>query len=145
HIRGAQIQAFKELIADTSAKDPELPDLYFRLAELYAQQQRYWRFRAMELHAQIDKAKGSKKNQLKAQQQKYFKAEKAYLTEAIKVYATIANNEQFKDYSRMDEALFYYAYTLDSAKRIKLSRKVYHQLITDYPNSKYVPQAYLSF
>lgn len=146
HIRGEQIKQFQLLIQDTDPKDPELPDLYFRLAELYSQQQRYWRFRAMDLYSKIDKAKNKgQKRKLAAQQKKYFQAEKQFLTEAIKVYAKIANNKNFKDYPRMDEALFYYAYTLDSAKRIDLSRKVYHQLITNYPNSKFIPQAYLAF
>src|SRR4029078_5694840 len=30
-------------------------------------------------------------------------------------------------------------------KRVDLSRKVYHQLIQNYPNSKFIPFAYLAF
>jgi TolA-binding protein len=145
HIRAQQIAEFRSLVNDTSANDPELPDLLFRLAELYAQQQRYWRFRAAELYAKIDSAPKNQKASLKSKQNQYLKEEKKFLTEAIKVYAIIANNAKFKNYARMDEALFYYAYTLQGAKRVDLARKVYHQLIQNYPNSKFIPFAYLAF
>ena len=145
NIRDAQIQQFELLIEDTEADNPELPDLLFRLAELHSQKQRFWRFKAMELFPKIDKAKGATKSKLRGRQKNYFDQEKQALIGAIKVYAQIANNPKFKNYPRMDEALFYFAYTLDNAKRIKDARKVYHQLITNYPDSKYIPQAYLSF
>jgi tetratricopeptide (TPR) repeat protein len=144
-IRAAQVEEYRALIEDTDKKDPQLPDLLFRLAELYAQQQRYWRFRAMEMYSKIDKAKGGKKASLQSEQKKYFGNEAKYLKEAIKVYATLANNDRFKNYPRMDEALFYYAYTLQGAKKVDLSRVVYQKLIKDYPGSKFIPYAYLAF
>jgi tetratricopeptide (TPR) repeat protein len=144
-IRQAEIEEYRLLIEDTPASSPELPDLLFRLAEKYAQQQRYWRFRAMELYGKIDKAPKAKKGKLQNEQKDFFKKENLYLTEAIKVYATLANNERFKNYPRMDEALFYYAYTLQGAKKVDLSRVVYQKLIKDYPGSKYIPFAYLAF
>lgn len=145
NIRNAQIQQFKLLIEDTEADSPDLPDYLFRLAELYAQKQRYWRFRAMEMYTKIDKAKGGAKNKYKSKQKLYFDTEKKALISSLKVYSKISNNPRFKSYPRMDEVLFYYAYTLDGVKRITESRKIFHQLINNYPNSKYIPQAFLSF
>ena len=145
HIRAQQIAEYRRLIDDTEKDDPELPDLLFRLAEMYSQQQRYWRFRYMEMFGKIDKAPKGKKAGLESEQKKYQKEEAMYLTQAIKIYAVIANNPRFKNYPRMDEALFYYAYTLQGAKRVDLARKVYHQLIQNYPNSKFIPFAYLAF
>src|SRR4029079_8349442 len=143
-IRGQEIAEYRRLIEETEKDDPELPDLLFRLAEKYAQMQRYWRFRAGELYGKIAKAKSSAKQQLVNKQKQYLAEEGKYLTQAIKIYALIANNPKFKNYARMDEALFYYAYTLQGAKRVDLSRKVYHQLIQNYPNSKFIPFAYLA-
>jgi TolA-binding protein len=145
-IRQEQIQQFALLIEDTDPDDPERPDLLFRLAELYAQQQRYWRFRAMELFAAIEKAKTPKeKSDLRKKQKEYQDASKKALLSAVKVYKAIADEPRYRNYPRMDEALFYYAYTLQNAKYEKESRQVFHKLIKDYPNSKYIPDAYLAF
>ncbi|ACY15027.1 tetratricopeptide repeat protein [Haliangium ochraceum] len=145
-IRKEQIQQFALLIEDTDPDDPERPDLLFRLAELYAQQQRYWRFRAMDLHAEIDAAKTAKeKSALKQKQDQYFKASKTALLSAVKVYKSIADDPRNRNYPRMDEALYYYAYTLQNAEYAKEARQVFHKLIKDYPNSKYIPDAYLAF
>jgi tetratricopeptide (TPR) repeat protein len=146
HIRKQQVQQYEILINDTDAKDPELPDLLFRLAELHAQSQRYWRFRAMELYAKIDKAKTkSQKSSFQKEQKNFFNTSKQELLNAVKVYKRIAESPQFRNYPRMDEALFYYAYTLQGAKYMKEARGVFHRLIKDYPNSKYIPEAYLAF
>jgi TolA-binding protein len=144
-IRAQQIAEYRRLIEETAPDDPELPDLLFRLAEQYAQQQRYWRFRNMEMFGKIEKAPKNKRASMKQKQESYRQEEQKYLTQAIKIYALIANDSRFKNYARMDEALFYYAYTLQGAKRVDLSRRVYHQLIQNYPSSKFIPFAYLSF
>lgn len=145
-IRDEQIQQFALLIEDTDIDDPERPDLLFRLAELYAQKQRYWRFLAMEGYAAIDKAKSAKdKAELQKKQKAYLDSSKGALLSAVKVYKQIADEPRYRNYPRMDEALFYYAYTLQNAKYEKEARQVFHKLIKDYPNSKYIPDAYLAF
>ena len=45
----------------------------------------------------------------------------------------------------MDEVLFRLAYLLTSVKKEDQAREFFHRLIKDYPNSKYIPDAYLSF
>ena len=145
NIRNAQIDLLKQLIEDTDPKSNEMPDFLFRLAEAYAQKQRYWRFRAMEMYTKLDKAKKGEKASLEKKQKLYFKTEKQALVESMKVYSKLAGEPRYKNYPRMDEVLFYYGYTLDGAKRIKESRVIFHQLIKNYPDSKYIPQAYLSF
>ena len=82
-IRGQEIAEYRRLIEETEKDDPELPDLLFRLAEKYAQMQRYWRFRQGELYAKIDRAKGSAKAQLVSKQKTYNAEEQKYLTQAI--------------------------------------------------------------
>jgi len=145
-IRDEQIQQFALLIEDTDVDDPERPDLLFRLAELYAQKQRYWRFRGMEIYAEIEKAKTPQaKSELQKKQKTYLDSSKNALLSAVKVYKQIADEPRYRNYPRMDEALFYYAYTLQNAKYEKEARQVFHKLIKDYPNSKYIPDAYLAF
>lgn len=144
NVRNKQIQVLKLLIEDADPTSKDMPVYLFRLADLYAKKQRYWRIRAMEMYPKIEKNK-SNKSALKKKQKLYFKTEKQSLIHALKIYAKLANDSKYKNYPRMDEVLFYYGYTLDSAKRITDSRKIYHQLINNYPDSKYIPQAYLSF
>jgi len=45
-ITDQQVKVLQRLINTTSDSDPEKPDLLFRLAELYYEQQRYYSFRA---------------------------------------------------------------------------------------------------
>ena len=45
----------------------------------------------------------------------------------------------------MDEVLFRLAFLLTRVKKEDQAREFFHRLIKDYPNSKYIPDAYLSF
>ncbi|MCG8423301.1 MAG: tetratricopeptide repeat protein [Proteobacteria bacterium] len=146
HIRQAQVQQYELLIGDTDPDDPELPDLLFRLAEVHAQQQRYWHFRAMEALNERDQVDSAQhKSNLEKKHKNYLAASKKELLRAVKAYKRVADNPNFRNYPRMDMALYYYAYTLQNAKYASEARKILHRLIKDYPNSKFIPEAYLVF
>lgn len=146
NIRQEQVKQYELLINDTDPNDPELPDLLFRLAEIHAQQQRYWHFRGMDMYSKIESAKkANEKSSLEAQQKKYFDASKQSLLLAVKAYKRVADNPNFRNYPRMDMALYFYAYTLQNAKYASEARKILSRLIKDYPDSKYIPEAYLVF
>lgn len=145
NIQNKQIKVLKLLIEDTDPKSKEMPGLIFRLAEAFAQKQRYWRFRAMEKYPEIDKAPKSKKAALKKKQKLYFKTEKKALILSLTEYAKLAREPRYKNFPRMDEVLFYYGHTLQGVKRTTDAQKIFHQLIQNYPDSKYIPQAHLSF
>ena len=49
------------------------------------------------------------------------------------------------NYKRMDEVLFSLGFSLEEMKQFDRARQVYHRLIKSYPQSDYVPNAYLSF
>jgi tetratricopeptide (TPR) repeat protein len=49
------------------------------------------------------------------------------------------------DYPRMDEVLFSLAFGLSEIREHDQAREVYLKLIQDYPTSRFVPHAYLSF
>jgi tetratricopeptide (TPR) repeat protein len=127
-----QILYMQELIKNAAEDDPQKPDYYFRLAELLADTQRYFGFQARSLDQKIYEAEQAKKTgevaSLKQKQQKnYVQASK------------------FPKYNRMDEVLFRLAYLLQMIKKEDQAREFFHRLIKDYPQSKYVPNAYLSF
>ena len=52
---------------------------------------------------------------------------------------------RYAKYERMDEVLFRLAALLTGAKKDDQAREFFHRLIKDYPNSKYIPDAYLAF
>ena len=68
-----------------------------------------------------------------------------YLLKAVKTYKGLTDNDAFRNYPKMDMALFYYGYTLQGGKYMKEARAVYDKLLKNYPNSKYVPEAHLAF
>jgi TolA-binding protein len=147
NIQDEVIDNLKDLINETDDKDPEKADLLFRLAEAYANKVRYWHFRGMEALGKSESPKTPKgdRPKYKSESNKALGEEKKWLVQAVKIYKAIAENPRFKNYPRMDEALFYYAYTLTQAKYQDQARSIYHRLIKDYPSSRFIPDAYLSF
>ncbi len=137
-----QIQKMQSLIKVTQDDDREKPDLYFRIAELYAEKQRFYSFEARALDQKIFEAPASDKSRLKSQQAAHEAAEKKWLLKAVEAYIGAT---AYKKYDRMDEVLFKLAYLLTSVKREEQARDFFHRLIKDHPNSKYIPDAYLSF
>lgn len=147
NIRNEQEAILAKLIDSTPDSEvEEKSDYYFRLGELYAKQQRLFRLKAAEAAINVDKAKTPADKAKRQQEQK--KAEdtaKSYLLKAVKTYKGLTDNDAFRNYPKMDMALFYYGYTLQGGKYMKEARAVYDKLLKNYPNSKYVPEAHLAF
>src|SRR3954471_20588386 len=142
-ITDKQINQMQRLIRVTEDDDPQKADFYFRLAELFAEKQRYYFFQARSLDQKIFDAKNaSEKSTYQRQQQDFDKQQEKWLLQAVSTYI---ESSKFKKYARMDEVLFKLAYLLQSVKKEDQAREFFHRLIKDYPNSKYVPEAYLSF
>ena len=70
---------------------------------------------------------------------------KDFLIKAVKTYKALLDNDQYLAFAQRDIALFHYAWLLQDAKYMKEARAVYEKLIKDYPNSVYVPAAYVAF
>ena len=138
----AQIIKMRRLIQVTQDDDPQKPDFHFRLAELYAEKQRYYFGSARALDQKIFDAPPAQKATLENQQRGYEQKQQQWLLEAVKAYIAAT---KFKKYERMDEVLFKLAYLLTSVKKEDQAREFFLRLIKDYPNSKYIPDAYLSF
>jgi tetratricopeptide (TPR) repeat protein len=148
-VTDAQIKVLQRLIDATSESDPEKPDLLFRMAELYAEQERYYSFRARDMDEKVfdaqQKGNQPQADKLKAQQQDYEKREKQWLLEAVKKYIEVANGPKYQSYAKMDQVLFYLAYLLTQVKKEEQARTFFKRLIKDYPQSPFLPHAYLSF
>jgi tetratricopeptide (TPR) repeat protein len=146
-IRAEQEQGLAELIRQTPDTEvEEKAQYYFQLGELYAKQQRLYRLKAAEAAIAVDKAKTpQQKQQAQAAAAKATEATKQYLLKAVKTYKALTDNEAFRNYPKMDMALFYYGYTLQGGNYLKEARSVFDTLLKNYPNSKYVPEAHLAF
>jgi tetratricopeptide (TPR) repeat protein len=146
-IRAEQEQILIDLITKTPDSEvEEKSDYYFRLGELYAKQQRYYRLNGIEAQIAADQAKDpAQKSKLKASAEAGQGKAKEFLIKAVKTYKALTDNEAFRNYPKMDMALFYYGFTLQSGKYMKEARSVYDKLLKNYPSSKYVPEAHLAF
>ncbi len=145
-ITDKQINYMAQLIKTAPDDDPQKPDYLFRLGELYSEKQRFLSFNARGLDQKIFEAQEAKNSgqaaSLKQKQQQYEKAAEDASLKAVKSYVAAS---KYPKYNRMDEVLFRLAYLLQMIKKEDQAREFFHKLIKDYPNSKYVPNAYLSF
>jgi tetratricopeptide (TPR) repeat protein len=127
-VRADQIQLIEALIAETpDSEADEKADLYFRLAEAYGHQQRYWSLKALEGKdaSAIGKAKDA-------------------LIKAIAVYRKLTENTAFRNYAKMDSALFFYGYVVQRGKYAKEATAIYLRLVKEYPSSKFIPDVYVA-
>ena len=132
--RPEQEQVLVALIQDTPDTEiEEKSDYYFRLSEVYASQQRFWLKRSAELASDPRQSTAAA---MKA---------KDYLLKAVKTFKALTDNDAFRNYPKLDQALFSYGFTLQSGKYMKEARAVYDKLLKNFPNSKYVPDAHLVF
>src|SRR5450432_564467 len=138
----AQIIKMRRLIAVTQDDDPQKPDFHFRLAELYAEKQRFNFSAAHQLDQKIFDAPPAQKAALQNQQKAYEQTQQKWLLAAVAAYIDAT---KFKKYERMDEVLFKLAYLLTTVKKEDKARDYFLRLIKDYPDSKYIPDAYLAF
>jgi TolA-binding protein len=141
------VQILEQLIASTPDREVEEKGEYlFRLAEVFAAQQRQWRKSAVELGARAEAtADPTTRSKLQADATASATKAKDFLLRAVKAYKALVDNQTFRNYPKLDVALFGYGFTLQSGKYMKEARAVYDQLLKNYPNSKYVPEAHLVF
>ena len=137
-----QIDKMRRLIQVTGDDDPQKPDFLFRLGELYSEKQQYFFNKVHALDQKIYESPPNQRGTMLSEQKKYQSEQEKWLLEAVKAYIGATN---FRKYERMDEVLFRLAYLLTSVKKEDKAREYFHRLIKDYPNSKYIPDAYLSF
>ncbi|MFH0900127.1 MAG: hypothetical protein V2A73_05820, partial [Pseudomonadota bacterium] len=139
-----KLNELQEIINDTEDDDPEKPELIFRLAMTRAEKQRFYHFMAMEALSKKDRTNNAKElAKLDVEYKKATADENKWLVQTVKAYKLVVDNPTFVKYPRMDEALFYYAFTLGQAKYDDQALKYYRRLVKEHPDSKFIPEAYL--
>jgi len=128
-----EIAQLEELWKATSKDAADRVQLARRLAETYAE---------LASRAFRDKVEAEiKKDQAAADKAK--KLMEGARSGAIKYYRVIA--AEYRTYPQLDEVLYYLAYEHEQAQNQEEARRVYLQLISDTPLSRYIPHAYLAF
>jgi tetratricopeptide (TPR) repeat protein len=136
------LEKYQRLLRVTSSDESARADLHFRIAELYAEQERHFRFLARALDQKIFEAAAAGKPDLQRQQKGHEQEEQRWRRLALESYLAAA---QYPRYERMDHVLYRLATLLQDGGHQERAREFYLRLIRDYPNSRYIPDAYLTF
>lgn len=133
------------LIKRASDDDPEKPDYLFRLGELYADKRRYLNYEAHGVDQKILEAqRASNSEQVGRLTLKKQRLEESSADMAGKALELYVGASKYPRYGRMDEVLVRLIYFLHDTNKDAQAREFFDRLIADYPQSKYVPNAYLS-
>ena len=142
-----EITVLKRLIKNTPVDSPKRPDVLLRLAETFFELQQTTNAKVRALRrADLPGSAAEEQGEGQAASGAAEAAEKKleeYRKEAIKAYATLVQDHP--NFKRMDEVLFALGFSLDEMKQSDKAREVYYRLIKNFPESKFVPNAYLSF
>jgi tetratricopeptide (TPR) repeat protein len=142
-----EITVLKRLAKNTPNDSPKRPEILLRVAETYFEMQQAANAKVRSFDEPIFQAQQAKdKNkvkQLQAQQAEAQKKLEEYRKESVKAYAQMVQDHP--NFKRMDEVLFALAFSLDEMKQSDKARDVYYRLIKNFPESKFIPNAYLSF
>jgi tetratricopeptide (TPR) repeat protein len=154
-----EIQQLESLLKATEMRSKDRPMLLRRLAEDYVELENAAFREKTEAEVKRDALKqkdpsGAGKQQAIANSRKTTmdRARKA----AISYYTTLVTDysgqpsDHFQQnpppaYPQLDEVYYYLAYEYEQAGDTANARRVYLDLITKTPNSKYIPNAYLAF
>jgi len=143
-----EIQLTERLVRNSRANDPRRPDILLRLAESYFELQQTLTAQVRGFDDPIFQACTRQKNANNCRQQRQGQrtAEeslKGARENAIRTYATLVQDHP--NYRRMDEVLFSLGFALEEMRQFDRARQVYFRLIKGFPQSKFIPNAYLSF
>lgn len=141
-----EMVSLERLLKQTKKNATDRPQLVLRTAEGYAElEQAAVRDEiAEEVLATDSKKKGpAAVNKHKTEAAKAKQVAVAARKSAIKYYTMM--KDQYPNYSKLDEVIYYLAYEYEQDKDYQNARKVYLELIEKSPNSPYIPSAYLAF
>lgn len=143
-----EIQLTERLVRNSRANDPRRPDILLRLAESYFELQQTLTAQVRGFDDPIFQACTRQKNANNCRQQRQGQTAaeeslKGARENAIRTYATLVQDHP--NFRRMDEVLFSLGFALEEMRQFDRARQVYFRLIKGFPQSKFIPNAYLSF
>ncbi len=142
--RDEQIDTLTKIV-NLGPSPKEAPGLIFRLAELYWEQARYNFLEAGAIDDKVIAAKGHPGEiaRLKRQQAAYSAESLKWREKAVGRYRQIIHS--YPKYARLDEVLFSLGSNLWQQNKETEALRVYKVLLRRFPNSEYLPDAYLAF
>ncbi len=154
-----EIQGLESLYQTTPKDASDRPNLMRRLAEGYVELESAATRDKTELGIKIDEAKRKKPADAPKLQEELGKADKILVAArqaAIKYYGlletqypkwcqSVNKQDASKSTGCTDEVLYYLAYEHEQANDLEKARKVYLKLIQNWPQSKFIANAYLAF
>ena len=154
-----EIQGLESLFGSTPKNAPDRPKLMRRLAEGYVELESAAFRDKTENQIKADEAKRKNPKAAAGFTGEVSKADKILVAArqaAIKYYTLLKNQypkwcqttnaqDPTKSTGCTDEVLYYLAYEYEQANQLDPARKVYLELIQNWPQSKFIPNAYLAF
>lgn len=141
--REEQISGIEKLLG-LGPDESEVPDLKFRLAELFYEKSRFYFFRGQEANDQSIRAtSANQKSQLVEDEKQNMRESKVWLTKAMDIYREL--RERFPKYKRTPEVLFALGQSYWNEGRYQDSINVYRDLIVGFRDSPLVAEAWIAF
>lgn len=141
--RDQQIEGLKRLL-DMGGDENEIPDLKFRLGELYYEKAQFYFFRGNEAEDAALRAKSPPaRESARAEKKRYLREHKIWLQRALNLYQDI--REKYPKYARMPEVLFALGQSYWSQQRFQSAIEAYAELIRNFRDSPLVAEAWLAF
>lgn len=140
-------ELLERLLARMDERDPQRADVLVRLAETIAEMVRQHEARARGLDEPLFEARRdgdtTRARSLARQQAEAERAARADREAAVRALAALVAG--FPQRSGLDETLLALALLLEELGQGPRARQVYHRLLRDHPESRFVPHAYLAF
>ena len=146
--RREEIASLRRLIDLGGGSDQDTPQWYFRLAELLWEESQYFFFEANRRDDRLI-ALGTRGNpreidRLMAEKRSLEKESLRHKEQAVALYKAIV--AKYTKYPRLDEVLYFLGENLSKRNRNDPDAlKAYRALIQGFPNSRYVPDAWMAF
>ena len=145
--RRDEIQSLQKLVKLSAGDgDKDLPGYYFRLAELLWEESQYFFFEANRKDGElIALPKGdARAGRMQVERNQAEQQHRDLQKQAVALYRAII--KKYPKYERLDEVLFFLARNLLQRDRTdEDAMKAYRALIKSFPESPYVPDAWMAF
>ncbi|MGZ4807836.1 MAG: tetratricopeptide repeat protein [Thermoanaerobaculia bacterium] len=142
-----EVQLTATLVRNMATTDTHRPDALMRLAENLQELGSVENGMGQELEEQIFAARRANNArqvaELQRTQQQHFTQAQQFRTQLIRTFEVLVTDHP--RYQRMDEVLFYLAFAYQDSHDQANARRVYLTLIQRFPQSRFIPNAYLSF
>jgi TolA-binding protein len=146
--RSEEITSLRKLIELGGGGEADMPQWYFRLAELLWEESQYYFFesnrRDDQLIAMGTRGDPREIDRLMAEKKELDEASRRLQVQAVALYKAII--AKYPDYPRLDEVLYFLAENLSRRNKADPDAlKAYRALITRFPDSRYVPDSWMAF